>query len=701
MNARNKLETSLQMAGKLFEQGKIEAARDLLVDDGMTGKQNLGDREIDIANLNDFAEAFSDVTGHIGFWDEGQAFTQALSINDFEAASAVIEWHNCHSYLVLFEAQRFAGQEEIDEANAIIAQHHREGCMGAANMARRNALSQKIEAMKEASTQVVRVVEAEIVDDLFASGTLPAITSPLEGLFSMRDKAKASIDAAADLVKGVDGSVFGYFVTGAENTHGVTVAAMTKLFDPVAATIALDAHYWSKALALTDVMSYLPAKRRNEWNTLIRTGYSEKDVKGKPDHWGYASTVKEKVSVPAFERDSVLSTLGHLIESRQAFFAERIDGLWDSLSAEHLTNSPAAFGKRMILKRVINHYGHLDHDMAYFIADLRAVIAKFMGRDEPDARLMIDALDSQARDVVKGNAAGKWVSYDGGAWKIRMYKTVGNAHMEIHPDMALRLNAILASLHPAAIPPEFRTKPKKAPKTHTLVHDLVPFEVLKELKDLTGPSNVQNVVHNRYGSTKMSKRCQELLSYLGGVPTGMHQEWSFDYPIWPVLHEVIRTGVLPEQKAFQYYPTPENLARELVEWADIKPEHQVLEPSAGLAGIADFLPKDQTTCVELSALHCKVLESKGFNTHQADFLAWRSADAFDVIAMNPPFSDGRAEAHVKHAASLLKPNGVLCAILPSGFKGKTLVEGKQHEYSTIRAGEFKGASVSVVLLKLS
>ena len=40
----------------------------------------------------------------------------------------------------------------------------------------------------------------------------------------------------------------------------------------------------------------------------------------------------------------------------------------------------------------------------------------------------------------------------------------GTAHFEIHPDMAWKLNCVLASMHPMAIPAEFRQKPKKQTK---------------------------------------------------------------------------------------------------------------------------------------------------------------------------------------------------------------------------------------------
>lgn len=46
------------------------------------------------------------------------------------------------------------------------------------------------------------------------------------------------------------------------------------------------------------------------------------------------------------------------------------------------------------------------------------------------------------------------------AFGIRVHKK-GTAHIEIHPNLAWRLNLILAILYPQAIPPEHRRKPRR------------------------------------------------------------------------------------------------------------------------------------------------------------------------------------------------------------------------------------------------
>lgn len=93
------------------------------------------------------------------------------------------------------------------------------------------------------------------------------------------------------------------------------------------------------------------------------------------------------------------------------------------------------------------------------------------------------------------------------------------------------------------------------------------------------------------------------------------------------------------------------------------------------------------------------LEAKGHNVVLADFLAWAEScgQRFDRIVMNPPFSEGRAEAHTLAAARLLAPGGRLTAILPSGMRGKD-IPGLVCQWSQPMSNQFPGVSIDVVLL---
>lgn len=511
------------------------------------------------------------------------------------------------------------------------------------------------------------------MSDLCNFADAPALSSPLDAIVG---QYRADIEAVERISAAVNGTpqVSYFFDAAATDAGRYHMPSVTSVFELEPAKKAVDARYWSKAMALTDVLEYMPAEKRNKWSEDIR------------NH-----------KTPPFEFEAVKLTLVQLLNNRALFMAERVDGLFRALSHEHVTNRPEGYGKRFIMNYMLS-YGSINWERANYIHDLRCVIGKFINREVPKALDTSRQLDSIARD-------GEWNEFDGGAFKIRLYKK-GTAHMEVHPAIAWRLNQVLAHLYPLAIPPEFRTPPKKKAKEYRMREDLLSFDVLSEIAAGL-PYRAQydrNGKHLSWSGQRPSEAAIEVLEYLGGVNTDANR-WEFDYPIYDVVKELQRTGCLPEKKSHQYYPTPPELAEVAVAMAEIGPYHVCLEPSAGQGGIADFMPKERMTCVEFSPLHCKVLQAKGYRTICNDFLPWadgRAAEgvAYHRIVMNPPFSDGRAVTHVQHAARLLADGGRLVAIMPASNKGKTIVEGMRHDWSDVYSGMFKDASVTVVVLKL-
>lgn len=107
------------------------------------------------------------------------------------------------------------------------------------------------------------------------------------------------------------------------------------LFDSKGAIKALDATYWSRAMQLTDVYDAMPQDRRDEWNDNIK-----------------------KLTTPSFTSEVVLPTLQNLLNSRLKFLAERVDGVFKSLFGTHVTNSPFAVEKFMIIAKDMLKQGH-------------------------------------------------------------------------------------------------------------------------------------------------------------------------------------------------------------------------------------------------------------------------------------------------------------------------------------------------------
>jgi hypothetical protein len=536
----------------------------------------------------------------------------------------------------------------------------------------------------------------EVVDD-DAEFFAPVASDLVDSLIGQYQQSRTRIESVAAVVNGDEyASVMHYFLDGnASQERGRTTLeySAAQLFEVKGAIGALNAAYWSKALQMTDVLDVMPQKRRDEWHQQMK--YPEGKKRDK-----YATTW-EVEPLPDFEETTVRDTLASLLAMRAQFLAERVDGIFRGLSGEHVTNAPEAFGKRMILSYVLNEYHSVGHSKSGLINDLRAVIAKFMGRDEPKHYVSYRLIET-----LKSNW-GQWVVIDGGALKIRLYKK-GTAHLEVHPDMAWRLNQILAHLHPMAIPAEFRRKPKRKVKDFNLMARPLPFAVLELLSDGrkrrsrgTEANTVFLSSSSIAGGNKVAyAEAARVLESIGGVPDG-RGTFTFDYYPGEVLDEIITSGCIPDHKSHQFYPTPENLAKRAMELADIGERHLCLEPSAGTGGLAKFMPKDRTRCVEVSAMHASILTGMGFGVTCGDFLEWSSKPGhpmFDRIVMNPPFSEGRWTAHVESAAAMVKDGGRLVAILPTTAKTSGLLADWDVKWHGPFDNEFAGTSVSVVML---
>lgn len=524
----------------------------------------------------------------------------------------------------------------------------------------------------------VEAVETELVDD-GATFFAPVSSDLIDSLIGRYQNMLSRVEAMGKMI-GSDPQAVAVFIDGNCEPGRWSAPSVDKMFDIAGAIGSLNSQFWAEAMSLTDVYDCMPQKRRDEWSTSIRDK-----------------------TTPDFVEDTVRSTFLDFFASRDLFLAERVDGIFRGLSGEHVTNAPEAFGKRMIIARVLSEYHTSNHDACGLINDLRCVIAKFMGRDEPkwfvSSKLVADLR----------NNWGEWVSIDGGALRIRLHKK-GTAHLEVHPDMAWRLNCVLAKLYPLAIPAQFRQRPKKKAKEFVMMGRPLPFAVLEVLAGMVAVRErvgncwpemyrpIPNALSRRGdgGSKAAQDEAERVLQSIGGVP--VRHYWQFDYDAAPVLREIVTSGCIPDQKSHQFYPTPEKLARIAVDLAEIGESDTVLEPSAGQGGIADYLPKGRTTCVEVSDLNCLILAGKGHDVKHADFLTWEPGRNFDCIVANPPYSEGRWLAHTQRAADMLAPAGRLVVILPASARGKDLLPGFDCTWSSVYENEFAGTGTAVVIL---
>ena len=486
-----------------------------------------------------------------------------------------------------------------------------------------------------------------------------SIFTPIDALFSEYDAVKKELEEVCGYAKKRSGAMF-YLIRACSRKNKVGAFHVDEIFNESDGVASLDAGFWQRAINLTDVLSVMDATARNKWNESI-----------------------SNCTTPSFNEETVVPTIRGLLADRSKFFTDRVDGLFQCLSGEHVTNQPQGFSKRMIINYFLNEWGSIDWKRSEYVEDLRYIISTFSDRGRPDrTREML-------RDLVMHEPTGKWLSCDGGAWRIKWFKK-GTIHIEIHPDLAWRMNKILASKYPTAIPESFKRKPKKEKKVKDFVmrEDALSYDTLNWLMSLA--ERDRRVI----ALGDASKEIAYVLDYLGGKRDG--SSWTFDYSVNLAIKEICRSGVLPERVSHQFYPTPPELAEFAVSFAEIKEGDECLEPSAGQGGIAEYMPAG-TNCIEISEFHCEILKAKGLKAECADFLSSTVTRKYDIIILNPPFSEGRAKAHTEKAYECLKEGGTLVAILPASFADKEIIKGADHKYSQVFKNGFSHANVDVVM----
>lgn len=186
------------------------------------------------------------------------------------------------------------------------------------------------------------------------------------------------------------------------------------------------------------------------------------------------------------------------------------------------------------------------------------------------------------------------------------------------------------------------------------------------------------------------------------------------------MRETLRQGV-KVVSAPQLFPTPPDLARRMVQFADVQPGQRVLEPSAGTGNIVREIMNAFTkancglvVAVELNASLSEELRRTRDRTVyanesnceivQGDFLEQNgNLGTFHRIVMNPPFENGTDIKHIKHATTLLKPGGRLVSLCANGPRQQEQLKPLADTWEELLDGTFKeqGTGVNVAMLVIN
>lgn len=124
-----------------------------------------------------------------------------------------------------------------------------------------------------------------------------------------------------------------------------------------------------------------------------------------------------------------------------------------------------------------------------------------------------------------------------------------------------------------------------------------------------------------------------------------------------------------------FYPTPKNIIDKMLSDIDFKMIQSILEPSAGRGDIVETIQRKEKIyssynndftfdidCIETDQNLQAILKSKNMRVVYNDFLSYDTLKEYDLIIMNPPFSNGCK--HLLKALEMQSRNGgaIVCLL---------------------------------------
>ena len=199
-----------------------------------------------------------------------------------------------------------------------------------------------------------------------------------------------------------------------------------------------------------------------------------------------------------------------------------------------------------------------------------------------------------------------------------------------------------------------------------------------------------------------------------------YQKLGFTFPVGTDVEKVKRDLIagteVNDKKKYQFFSTPDNEAKDLIEEADLQAGERWLEPSAGQAHIARLAAKISKDGVmaEFMPQNAKILREMDIApVFEGDFLtmdATMLGGTFDKIIANPPFTKNQDIDHLGHMTTLLSENGRVTCITSTHYQHAStlkceafrawlsLVEAK---VTPIKAGAFSESGTNVATQRVT
>ena len=174
----------------------------------------------------------------------------------------------------------------------------------------------------------------------------------------------------------------------------------------------------------------------------------------------------------------------------------------------------------------------------------------------------------------------------------------------------------------------------------------------------------------------------KVLEALGGKWDRKLRAHVFGFDPTEAIEGVVLTGSYERrQSVTQFFETPEEVGRRMIDSLDLTRQSRVLEPSAGRGALLRLALAvvDSVVAVEMDHAHANALldlltgpdgEVRG-PLIRFDFLTLDPTPVFDAVLMNPPFARQQDIDHVRHAYEFLKPGGRIAAVMSAGVTFRT------------------------------
>jgi predicted RNA methylase len=171
---------------------------------------------------------------------------------------------------------------------------------------------------------------------------------------------------------------------------------------------------------------------------------------------------------------------------------------------------------------------------------------------------------------------------------------------------------------------------------------------------------------------KLYTATAKALEAAGGKWSRKERAHLFDGDAADAIEPILLTRqIVSAQQLHGYFPTPPPVVQQLIGLARIEPGMRVLEPSAGRGAIAFAAVGAGAVvdCVEIQEQHAEAIRDAhhlDVTVLVGDFLATQPQPVYDRVVMNPPFARQADIAHVEHAFKVLRPGGLLVAVMSAG-----------------------------------